>query len=64
MVGLLNRGNLSRFDLPAQIRILEKFHHDLPETLYTKNVVNELTFSLVTHMAYSDTRFARYGFLK
>jgi hypothetical protein len=34
-----------------------------PETLYTKNVVNELSFLLVTHMTYFDLRFSRYGFL-
>jgi hypothetical protein len=35
-----------------------------PETLYTKNAVNELSFLGVTHMAYFDTRFGRYAFLK
>jgi hypothetical protein len=35
-----------------------------PETLYTKNSINEHRFPLVTHMAYFDTRFHRYGFLK
>jgi hypothetical protein len=35
-----------------------------PETLYTKNAVNELSFTSVTHTAYSDTRFCRYEFLK
>jgi hypothetical protein len=35
-----------------------------PETLYTKNAANELSFMTVTHMAYSDTRFCLYGFLK
>jgi hypothetical protein len=35
-----------------------------PETLYTKNSANEHSFTLVTHTAYSDTRFDRYGFLK
>jgi hypothetical protein len=34
-----------------------------PETLYTKNSVNELSFTPVTHTSYSDTRFCRYGFL-
>jgi hypothetical protein len=29
-----------------------------------KTAVNELSFPLVTHTAYSDTRFGRYGFLK
>jgi hypothetical protein len=27
-----------------------------PETLYTKNAVNEHSFTSVTHMAYSDTQ--------
>jgi hypothetical protein len=35
-----------------------------PETLYTKNAVNELSFLLVTHTAYFDTRFGSYGILK
>jgi hypothetical protein len=35
-----------------------------PETLHTKNAINEHSFMSVTHMAYSDTRFGCYGFLK
>jgi hypothetical protein len=35
-----------------------------PETLYTKNAVNEHSFMLVTHTTYFDTRFGRYGFMK
>jgi hypothetical protein len=35
-----------------------------PETSYTKNVTNELSFLLVTHMTHFDIRFGRYGFLK
>jgi hypothetical protein len=35
-----------------------------PETLYTKNAANKHRFPLVTHTAYFDTRFGRYGFLK
>jgi hypothetical protein len=35
-----------------------------PETMYTKNVVNELSFLLVTHMTCFDIRFNRYRFLK
>jgi hypothetical protein len=35
-----------------------------PETLYTKNVFNELSFLLVTYMTCFDLRFGRYGFLK
>jgi hypothetical protein len=34
-----------------------------PETLYTKSVVIELSFPLVTHTTYFDTWFGRYGFL-
>jgi hypothetical protein len=34
------------------------------EILYTKDVVNERSFTPVTHTAYSDIRFCRYGFLK
>jgi hypothetical protein len=34
-----------------------------PETLYTKNVVNEHSFLLVTHTAHSDTWFSWYGFM-
>jgi hypothetical protein len=35
-----------------------------PETLYRKDVFNELRFLLVTHMTCFDIRFGRYGFLK
>jgi hypothetical protein len=35
-----------------------------PETSYTKNVSNELSFLLVTHMTCFDIWFGRYGFLK
>jgi hypothetical protein len=34
------------------------------ETLYMKNVVNELSFLLVTHTTCFDIRFGRYGILK
>jgi hypothetical protein len=34
------------------------------ETLHMKNVVNEHSFTPVTHMTYSDTRFGRYRILK
>jgi hypothetical protein len=34
-----------------------------PETLYMKNVANELCFLLVTHTTYFDIRFG-YEFLK
>jgi hypothetical protein len=29
-----------------------------------KNVINELSFPLVTHTTYFDTQFGSYGFLK
>jgi hypothetical protein len=35
-----------------------------PKTLHTKVADNELSFPLVTHMAYSDARFDNYGILK
>jgi hypothetical protein len=35
-----------------------------PETLNTKVSYNELSFPLVTHMAYYDARFGSYGILK
>jgi hypothetical protein len=35
-----------------------------PETLNTKVADNELSFPLVTHMAYSDARFGNYEILK
>jgi hypothetical protein len=35
-----------------------------PETSYMKDVANELSFLLVTHMTCFDIRFGRYGFLK
>jgi hypothetical protein len=34
------------------------------ETLNTKVADNDLSFPLVTHMAYSDARFGSYGILK
>jgi hypothetical protein len=30
------------------------------ETLYTKDVTNEINFLLITHMTYSDARFDSY----
>jgi hypothetical protein len=35
-----------------------------PETLYTKNVINELKFLLVTHTTRLNVWFDRYEFLK
>jgi hypothetical protein len=34
------------------------------ETLNTKVSDSELSFTVVTHMAYSDARFGSYGILK
>jgi hypothetical protein len=34
------------------------------ETLNTEFAFNELSFLLVTHMAYSESRFDSYGILK
>jgi hypothetical protein len=33
------------------------------ETSHKKNVANELSFPLVTHMTHFDIRFGRYGIL-
>jgi hypothetical protein len=35
-----------------------------PETLHTKNAVNEIIFPLVTHTDNFNTRFGRYRLLK
>jgi hypothetical protein len=35
-----------------------------PESLNTKVAINEVSFLLVTHMAYSDAWFDTYGILK
>jgi hypothetical protein len=35
-----------------------------PETLNTKVSDSEISFPLVTHMAFSDARFGSYGILK
>jgi hypothetical protein len=46
------------------MRILAKFHHDLPRHFEYKVSDSELRFPLVTHIAYSDARFGSYGILK
>jgi hypothetical protein len=33
-----------------------------PETSYTKDVTNEFSFLMVTHMTCFDIQFCRYGF--
>jgi hypothetical protein len=43
---------------------LAKFGQDLPRSFNTTNSVNELSFPLVTHTAYSDARFDSYRVLK
>jgi hypothetical protein len=35
-----------------------------PETSYMKDVLNKLSFLLVTHMTCFNIQFGRYGFLK
>jgi hypothetical protein len=41
----------------------QNFTMTSPETSHTKNVANELSFPLVTHMTHFDIRFGRYGIL-
>jgi hypothetical protein len=42
----------------------QNFAMTFPETLNTKVANNELSFPLVTHMAYSNAWFGSYGILK
>ncbi len=42
----------------------QNFAMNFIEILNTKVAVNELSFPLVTHTAYSDARFDSYGILK
>jgi hypothetical protein len=56
-------GILGRLHLSAQIRFLAKFLHDFPRNFVYKKAIKELSFSLVTHIAYFNTRFGRYRFL-
>jgi hypothetical protein len=42
----------------------QNFAMTFPETLNIKVADNELSFPLVTYMAYSDARFGSYGILK
>jgi hypothetical protein len=64
MARWLNRGKLSRLDLPTQISIWQNFATTFLENLNTKVADNDLSFPLVTHMAFSDARFGSYGILK
>jgi hypothetical protein len=65
MTGLLNLGK-SRQTWPSDIN--QDFGEILPWHLQKlciqKNVVNEISFTLVTHTAYFDTQLGRYEFLK
>jgi hypothetical protein len=42
----------------------QNFAMTFPETLNTKVADNDLSFPLVTHMAFFDARFGSYGILK
>jgi hypothetical protein len=42
----------------------QNFAMTFPETLNTKVADNDLSFPLVTHMAFSDAWFGSYGILK
>jgi hypothetical protein len=42
----------------------QNFAMTSPETSHMKNVANDLSFPLVTHMTHFDIRFGRYGILK
>jgi hypothetical protein len=65
MARWLNRGKLSRLDLPTQISIWQNFAMTFLETLNTKVADNDLSFPLVTHnMAFSNARFGSYVILK
>jgi hypothetical protein len=64
MARWLNQEKLSRLDLPTQISIWQSFAMSFLETLNTKVADNDLTFPLVTRMAFSDARFGSYGILK
>jgi hypothetical protein len=63
MARWLNRGKLSRLDLLTHISIWQNFAMTFLETLNTKVADNDLSFPLVTHMAFSDARFGSYGIL-
>jgi hypothetical protein len=64
MARWLNQGKLSRLDLPTQISIWQNFAMTILKTLNTKVVDNDLSFPLVTHMAFSNARFGSYRILK
>jgi hypothetical protein len=65
MASLLNSGkNWTDLTFCHKSRVWWYFAMNSLESLYTNNAVNEHSFPLVTHMAYFDTRFGRYRFLK
>jgi hypothetical protein len=47
-----------------KLGLWQNFAMTFPETLHRKSAINEHSFTPVTHMAYFDTRYYRYGFLK
>jgi hypothetical protein len=47
-----------------KIGFWQNFAMTFPETSHTKNVANELSFRLVTHMTHFNIRFGRFGILK
>jgi hypothetical protein len=62
MARWLNRGKLSRLDLPTQINIWQNFAMTFLETLNTKVADNDLSFPLITHMAFPMHGLVAMGF--
>jgi hypothetical protein len=62
--GLLNQEIWADCPFLYKSGFWQNFAITSPETLYTKNVVNKLSFLVVTHMTCLNIRFGRYGFLK
>jgi hypothetical protein len=60
---LLNQEFWSDLTFPDKSGFWRNFTTTSPETLYMKDVINELIFLLVTHTTYFDIRFDRYDFL-
>jgi hypothetical protein len=61
--GLLNQ-NSEQWTFWSKSGFWQIFSMTFPETLNTKVADSELSFPLVTHVAYSDARFDSYGILK
>jgi hypothetical protein len=59
-IGLLNQKFWADNAFRHKSGFLQNFAMTSPETLYTKNAFNELSFLLVTYMACSDTLVATY----